>query len=81
MIRDASRPPTQEEIQAQKHLLTKPVDFEALINFGVLEKKGAWYIAKDMDALPQHVRAQISAIKAGQGRVMMIKFRRGVNSA
>jgi hypothetical protein len=81
MIRDTSRLPTRKEIQAQMDLLATSIDFKALIKVGVLEKKGACYIVKDMGALPEHVTAQISAIKAGQGRVVMINFRRSVKSA
>jgi hypothetical protein len=80
MIRDTSRLPTRKEIQAQKDLLSAPIDFDGLTKAGVLEKKGAWYVVKDMTALPGHVQAQISSIQTSKPGQMMVKSRRGAKS-
>jgi hypothetical protein len=85
MIRDTSRLPTGKEIQRQKDLISAPIDFTGLIEAGVLENKGAWYVVHRTNELPEHVLAQVVETqiqnKTGQKSVIMVKFRRSVKSA
>lgn len=73
MTKYFSQVPTPEWIQVQRELLTKTIDYDALIQQGVLEKRGAWYLVKDMNALPEHARAQMLSARTSKNGVE-VKF-------
>lgn len=50
-----------------------PIDFDALIQAGAIQKKGAWYQINDWNALPEHARAKISVTRSGDK--LLVKFR------
>jgi hypothetical protein len=84
MIRDTARLPSENEVQARKELRTAPIEFDWPFQAGVSEKNGAWYVIHRLNALPDHIQAQISLIQSSricQNSVTMIKFLRGVKSA
>jgi len=62
-----------EELKQRAIDLTTPIDFEALISIGVLEKKGAWYQVNKWSELPGHAKAKISATRTGD--TLLVKFR------
>ena len=62
-----------EELKQRAIDLATPIDFDALIQAGVLEKKGAWYQINDWNALPEHARVKISAIRSDD--TTFVKFR------
>jgi CRISPR/Cas system CSM-associated protein Csm5 (group 7 of RAMP superfamily) len=68
---------TKDEMLEKAKKLATPINFEVLIDQGVLEKKGAWYQVLDMNRLPEHAKAQISEFSS-DGKV---KFSKNIKSA
>lgn len=62
-----------EELRRLAEDRATPIDFDALIQAGVIEKKGAWYQINDWNALPEHARAKISVTRSGDK--LLVKFR------
>jgi hypothetical protein len=51
---------TKEYFLEKVQSLATPIDFEALISDGILEKKGARYKILDMTRLPRHAQDKIT---------------------
>jgi hypothetical protein len=62
-----------DKLAAHVRLLAEPIDFEGLIESGVMRKSGRWYEIKNVHDLPDHVRLKISEIKS-QGNLSAVKF-------
>ena len=58
------------ELKAQ----ATPIDYEKLEVEGLLKKKGAWYQARDFNALPNYVRQQISESKIDGKNNLLVKL-------
>ena len=43
---------------------TMPIDFDALVESGVLEKRRGWYKVNDLNQLPPHAKTQIRKSKS-----------------
>ena len=69
----AKFPSEGELIKLAKRLAT-PVEFEQLEKEGIIEKKGAWYMVKDFDKLPEYASRQINAIKTDGKGNNFVKF-------
>ena len=54
---------TREEVERTLNVLSTPIDFDGLIEAGVLEKRGVWYKILKMDKLPEHVKRRVIANK------------------
>lgn len=52
----------------------KPIDFEALIKAGIIEKDGDWYRVPDLSALPTYAARKIQKRKVTKKGVS-VKFR------
>jgi hypothetical protein len=65
---------TVEELEERARELVTPIDFDALIQAGVLEKHRAWYKILIMDKLPAHAKAKIYKIKTGD-KGTLVQFR------
>lgn len=68
---------SKEEMLEKAKSLATPVDFEALISDGILEKKGTWYKILDMERLPDHAKGKITEFASGG----MVKFSKATKSA
>lgn len=66
---------TIEELEERARELVTPIDFDALIQAGVLEKHRAWYKILKMDELPAHAKAKIYKIKTGD-KGTLVQFRK-----
>jgi hypothetical protein len=55
---------SKEEMLKQAISLATPIDFEALVVEGILEKKGAGYKILDMKRLPDHAGDKIIGISS-----------------
>lgn len=53
---------TKEELRDRIKVLTTPIDFDALIKSGVLEKKGARYKVIKWNELPPHATGKIKTV-------------------
>jgi hypothetical protein len=62
-----------DELNQRARDLITPIDFDALIKAGVIEKKGAWYQINKWDELPQHAKVKISVTRSGN--TVLVKFR------
>ena len=63
-----------EELEQRARELVTPIDFDALIRAGVLEKHRAWYKILKMDKLPAHAKAKIYKIKTDD-KGTLVQFR------
>ena len=72
---------TAEEWEEKVRELATPIDFDALIRDGVLEKHGAWYKILGMNKLPSHAKAQMKALKAGSNKEVFAKFQTSTKRA
>lgn len=80
-IRDDSNS-TKEGLLNHAKILATPIDFDRLINDGILKKKGAWYEILDMERLPEHAKNRISAVLFdGRRKVRFSKTRKSVQDA
>jgi len=68
---------SKEEMLKKAKSLATPIDFEALVAEGILEKKGLGYIILDMKHLPDHAKDKIIGISS-DGKV---KFSKATKSA
>jgi len=62
------------ELEHRARELVTPIDFDALIEAGILEKKGAWYRVLKNEELPEHAKAKISSMKTDKNGTL-VKFR------
>lgn len=53
----------KEELKERIKVLTTPIDFDALIKEGILEKQGAWYKVLKVNELPPHASGKVKKIK------------------
>jgi len=51
-----------------------PIDFEALIKEGIIEKDGAWYRILNLKKLPKHASTKIKTLETGP-KGTRVKFR------
>jgi len=63
-----------EELEERARELVTPIDFDALIRAGVMEKHRAWYKILKMDELPAHAKAKIYKIKTDD-KETLVQFR------
>ena len=64
---------TREEIIQSLEEAVTPVDFDALIKDGILEKDGAWFKVLDFKRLPKHASIKITTAKQGP-KGLRVKF-------
>lgn len=66
---------TEEEFERLLREDATPIDFDALMQAGVLEQRGAWYkILKKRD-LPSHASKKIQEIRNTKDGETLVKFR------
>ncbi len=52
-----------------------PIDFEGLVQAGVLEKRGSWYAILNINELPPHAKSKIKTIRQNKHKEVLVKFR------
>lgn len=65
---------TIEELEERARELVTPIDFDALIQAGILEKHRGWYKIIKMDELPAHAKAKIHKVIT-RDKETLVKFR------
>jgi len=65
---------TREEVRQSILEIAIPIDFDQLIEDGVLEKDGAWYRVLDFKRLPKHASMKIKTLQSGP-KGTRVKFR------
>lgn len=65
---------TKEEVEERIKLLQTPIDFDALIDAGILAREGSWYRIVDADRVPEHVWVQIGSAKSSDRGVVLFRF-------
>lgn len=55
--------------------VSTPIDFDALVQAGVLEQRGSWYAILNYDALPPHAKSKIKSVRTGKEKELLVKFR------
>jgi hypothetical protein len=65
---------TIEEWEAITRELIAPIDFESLINSGVLEKRKGWYKILKLNKLPPHAKAKIHKLQTSSDGGVLVKF-------
>lgn len=63
---------TKEELEEHIKDAITPIDFEALIQAGVLEKRGSWYKICKKDELPSHANCKIKKLKIKNGEALVL---------
>jgi len=65
-----------DELIEQARLLATPIDFEAVISEGIIEKRGDWYAIRDPERLPAHAWKRGYALSMGTGpdSGVLVKF-------
>jgi hypothetical protein len=71
MIAKKAKQAQQRLIDAAE-MLAQPIDFDSLIDAGVIEKSGGWYTVLRVRELPAHALFRIKAMKSGN----RVKFRK-----
>jgi hypothetical protein len=75
MVKNTRQPAiTIEELEVRARELVTPIDFDALIQGGVLEKHRGWYKILKKDELPSHANAKINKIQTSD-KGTLVKFR------
>ncbi len=64
-----------EELEQHARELATPIDFDALIEAGIIEKHGAWYKILKKDELPTHVNKKIYKVKTSD-KGTLVQFRK-----
>ena len=72
MAATKSAPAIHLELRRAAEAQATPIDFDRLIEDGVLRKAGNWYEVLEPAALPEHARHKIKALKSGN----RVKFRK-----
>jgi hypothetical protein len=62
-----------EEFKQRTEKLITPIDFDQLINDGIIEKKRGWYKIINFQELPAHAKAKIRTAKTVNGETF-VKF-------
>ena len=62
-----------KEFKQKGEELTTPIDFDQLVNDGIIEKKRGWYKIRNFQELPAHAKAQIRTAKTVNGETF-VKF-------
>jgi hypothetical protein len=65
---------TGEELKVKMEEAVTPIDFEALIEKGVLEKRRGWYKVNKLSDLPEHAKAKIRKTKS-TNEGLFVQFR------
>ena len=63
-----------EDLKVKMEEVTIPIDFEALIESGILEKSRGWYKVNKFSELPPHAKAKIRKSKSSN-EGLFIQFR------
>jgi hypothetical protein len=63
-----------EELQELLKEAVTPIDFEGLVQAGVLVKRGSWYAIRKFDDLPSHARRKIKSIRQTKNNEVLVKF-------
>lgn len=71
-----NQPPviTYDELEQRTRELVMPIDFDGLIQAGVLEEHRGWYKILKADELPVHAKAKIHIARTSEKRTL-VKFR------
>ena len=64
---------TKEQVEERRRLLDIPIDFEALVEDGVLGHAGGFYTVLDAARVPDHLWLQIDVVK--ENAASLISFR------
>lgn len=64
---------TREELLKHLEMMATPMDFDSLIGQGLLIKEGAWYLAPNINNLPEHVSKKVKETRFGNNGTK-IKF-------
>jgi hypothetical protein len=64
---------TAEELRESIIELATPIDFDQLIQDGVLKKDGAWYKIRALEDLPKHASRKLKSIENGP-KGIRVKF-------
>lgn len=63
-----------EELKELMEQAVMPIDFDDLIEKGIIEKRRGWYKVHDLKRLPTHAQSKVSEVKTTQGETF-VKFR------
>lgn len=78
MKKDIPKSLTKEELMELIRETNQPIDFDNLIENGILEKKGAWYKVLKFKELPSEVKARAVEMKQkqanGEVKELLLKF-------
>ena len=69
-----ANPLDDKELIAALKAQATPIDFQKLEAEGLLHKKGAWYLVKNIHDLPKHVGLQIGEIKVDRKGNNLVKL-------
>lgn len=65
-------PADEKEIRRKKELVDQPIDFDQLIEDGILgEGPGKWYRLLDPENLPEHADLQVKKLKESEDGVLV----------
>lgn len=62
------------EVERRRKMLEMPVDFDSLIEAGVLAQQGAWYRVLDPDRVPEHLWVQIGGPPRVEDGQLVFRF-------
>ena len=65
---------TAEELEELLKEAVTPIDFEELVQAGVLVKRGTWYAIRKLDELPSHAKSKIKSIRQTKKNEVLVKF-------
>ena len=71
----------REELEQILRDFATPIDFDALISDGVLEKQGSWYKILSMERLPSWAKAKIRQLKSSDQKGILVKFQKSTKRA
>ena len=66
---------TEGELEELIKDAVTPIDFEALIQAGVLEKRGSWYVICRWNELPSHAKSKIKTVRMNKNNETLVQFR------
>jgi len=67
-------------IANQSHAMSTPIDFEGLIQQGLLKKVGKSYYVDNVDALPESAKMNIKTIATGSKHGIKVTFYKDTKS-
>ena len=65
----------RERLAEENEKMAKPINYDELIEKGLISKVGAWYRVNDIRRLPEHVSAKITETFQDQ-KGIKVKFRK-----